>query len=191
MATKPVKSVDTKLVEKARTDPRAALISSFKSSFGITLREVIAITKRLLSASKEKENSMIDVGIMCITASTQVRTGVSFITTDYGNIRVEFPEFVLSSTRQGVSDSFNFSAIRMVGHTLNALSDDRIAEKANKKAGNCVTGSFLTDNEAGKINREIYNSHSSEDKTLFSSFQTSLSPAEKANLKTIYAPFSA
>lgn len=145
-------------------DSIGALAAAFFASFGVSLIDIQNAISTMV------EGNMVEVGILCIVAGTQIRANTTFVQPkDIQKISV----FTISSQRPGIVDQVNFKAVHMAGHALAMLAGaNEWAQKMNVR-GNCIRGGDFPDNTAGKINREIYDSIAPEEKMSFQAWVTS------------------
>jgi hypothetical protein len=146
---------------QAKEHPTHALAYAFMSAFGVNLSDAEGIAHKIIDG----ENWPVLALVMA--ASVQVRDNVVFVGDDFKGVNEEFPEFIIPG-RSGVKDSFNFSAMHLVGHVIcNLAHSSKLAEKALKKGGDCVTGKYCGESVAGIINRTISNNWSFDEKQAF------------------------
>jgi hypothetical protein len=118
------------------------------AAFGMSLAGLVDIAKRVISAKDVK------LVILALTSAVQIRANAVFVGTGYADIRKIYPELVIEGDR-GLPDQFNFSALHALGHLFAHMMADGLGRKILNKAGSCITGEGTTDDEAGKINKEV------------------------------------
>lgn len=184
MANKGTKtgSLGQEFLRHAQTDQEGALATMFLAAFGVSLAALMGICDKMI-----KENATAAM-VMAITASVQIRNHVVFVGRDYADIRTRFPELVIDGQRSQ-QDSYNFGALHALGHLLCHITNDPLGRKAIAKAGSCITGEAKTDSEAGKINSEIADSWTAEDKTLFAAWLPGVKTSAAVQVDTIFKSF--
>lgn len=139
--------------------PEESLAYMLMSAFGISLQTLVNISLALINA---KDVRIIQ---LCATAGVQIRGNVVYVSANYGEVRNKYPELVIESERdKSIMDSFNFSALHVIGHILCTYSDNGLAKKILSKSGNCVMSGTFPDTDAGRINKEIFGSWTEEEK---------------------------
>lgn len=145
-----------------QADPGNSVINNFPGTSTV----ILGLSAR---AWQDKVNlptsSVVPTAVLTKVAHKQVSSisGATLVGPAYGNVRVRYPQLVVEGSR-AQSDVFNFSALHVCGHLLAASSNHPIAVKILAKAGSCITGINCTENDAGKINKEIANGWSPEEK---------------------------
>jgi hypothetical protein len=179
---KPTKtgSLTPAFIQAAARDPEGALSQMFLAAFGVTLVSLMSIAKRMMEA---KDVSLI---IMALTAGVQIRNHVVFVGRDYGNIRTAYPELIIEGDREQ-RDIFNFGALHALGHVFAHVTSHDLGSRVISKAGSCVTGEKLLETEAGKINREIFESWTVEDKGAWPAWLTAVQVAHRRMLDPVVA----
>lgn len=119
----------------------------------------------------------------CILASTNIRDGA--VTAGSDKIVTSYTGFSITGTRTQ-RDTMNFSAIRLAGHMLNAVSTSSLSTKLNAKAGNIMLGTGFSESKAGKINQETFMSLTTDDKAAFAEFKSTTETKLLAVLNTLY-----
>jgi hypothetical protein len=139
-------------------DTIGALAAAFFASFGVSLIDIEAAVEKMA------KDDLKELAIQCITAGMQIRANSTFVKAKGMS---DVPIFTISSQRPGITDQVNFKALHMAGHMLAALAgSNEWAQKMNAR-GNCIRGGDFPDSTAGKINREIYDGISPEEKMSF------------------------
>lgn len=141
----------------ARVDEEGSLAYMIVSAFGISLQAVIA------ACLKMQETNNTKVAMMCLAAGVQIRNHVVYVGPMFANMRNDYPDFIIEGIRPN-QDIFNFSALHIAGHVLSHFTTKTFGTKILSKAGDCVLGTSFPDNEAGKINKDLSNSWTPEEK---------------------------
>jgi len=147
-------------VQAAAKDPLGGLATMFLAAFGVTLATLMSVADKVLA---KKDANLI---IMSFAAGVQIRANVVWVTREFGSIKTLYPELIIEGTR-GVRDIFNFGALHALGHLLGHVSNHGNAKNMLAKAGSCITGTGVTDSEAGSINKEIAASWTADDRAAF------------------------
>lgn len=163
----------------AEQDKTGALAYLLYAAFGVSLSELIAITKKMVQDQDE------NLAHMAITASLQIRNNVVFVGNDFGGLRQLYPALIIEGERPQ-QDIFNFSALHCLGHLLCHLSSTPIARKILNKAGSAITGQGVTESVAGRINRELSEGWSMEDKLEFNNYSGTLPAAERQLIDNVF-----
>jgi hypothetical protein len=157
------KSTKTKNVTQTREFLTAAagheedaLAFVIMACLGISMTVCLSNVTSALNARDYK------VLVLMVAAAGQIRENVVFVGDDYADMKAKYPSLMIEGTREQ-KDKFNFSALHICGHILCMITTDPLGKLILAKAGNCVGGGGFTDNEAGKINQEIYKKWSRED----------------------------
>jgi len=167
--TKQVKMTPT-FLKASQADQEGALAFMLLSAFGVSLPQMISCCDRML-----KSNNTVVIQF-CLTAAIQIRGNTTFVGNDLGNIRTDFPEFIIEGDRD-VRDVYNFSALHVAGHLLCHCVSDDITRAILKKCGSCITGEQSPNTEAGQINSEMARGWPVEDMESFRVFVTANSAA--------------
>lgn len=131
----------------AQKDLRAALATVLLGSFGVQLDSVMDVAQRIIA---DGNDIML---LACFIAGVNIHGSIGFASTELASQAVKYPELFVVG-RPGVADSFNFSAMRAVGHAVAHKSPHPIAKRIVTKAGSCITGANTPDSIAGRINKE-------------------------------------
>jgi len=166
-------SLTQDFLRAAAEDPMGGLASMFLAAFGVSLDTLMRIAKKAL------DKNDINVMMMAFTAGVQIRAHVVFVGRDFGNIRVEYPELVIEGGRPQ-QDIYNFGALHALGHLFAHVTNDPTGGKVVQKAGSCITGEYSSESDAGKINKEIFNSWSLSDKNSFPAWLTAAKTTSSA-----------
>lgn len=170
----------------------AEVNKTITASLGTPVKVIVDSLESLISdamgADKVKAQRSIIALKTCILASTNVRDGA--VLTGADRIVASFEPFSISGTRSQ-KDTMNFSAVRMAGHILNAVSSSTLAAKLNSKAGNMITGIGFSEGKAGKINQETFMGLTEADKKSFKDFKDELDVNQKAKIDSIYGSIGA
>jgi len=166
-------SLTQDFLRAAAEDPMGGLASMFLAAFGVSLDTLMRIAKKAL------DKNDINVMMMAFTAGVQIRAHVVFVGRDFGNIRVEYPELVIEGGRPQ-QDIYNFGALHALGHLFAHVTNDPTGGKVVQKAGSCITGEYSSESDAGKINKEIFNSWSLSDKNSFPAWLTATKTTSSA-----------
>lgn len=179
---KPTKqgSLTTAFVQAAARDPEGALSQMMLAAFGVSLSSLMAIALKALAAGD------VSLILMSLTAGVQIRNHVVFVGREYGNIRTNYPELIIEGDREQ-RDIFNFGALHALGHVFAHVTTNDLGQKVITKAGSCVTGEKIVATEAGKINKEIYDGWSTEDKGAWPAWLASAQAAHRATLDPVVA----
>lgn len=182
-------SKNTKLVSLSQEFLRAAagneeqaLAYMLYSAFGVTLVACCEIVRLVLA---NKDAKMI---VLMMTAGVQVRGNVVFVGREYGNVRVNYPGLVIEGNRE-VKDHFNFGALHVCGHLLAKITTHSLGKLILGKAGDCIDGAGFPANEAGKINKEIFDSWSPDDKAAAARFLLAVDPIARTHLDQAVGSF--
>lgn len=177
---KPTKagSLTPAFTQAAARDPEGALSQMMLAAFGVTLSTLMAVASKALASGDAQ------LVIMAMTAGVQIRNHVVFVGREYGNIRTNYPELIIEGDREQ-RDIFNFGALHALGHVFAHVTSNDLGSKIISKAGSCVTGEKLTESEAGKINREIYTSWTTEDKGQWATWLPTAQNTHRAALDPI------
>jgi hypothetical protein len=142
----------------ATKNPQGALAFTFMSAFGFNLEDAMMVFNKIVG------NNHWHMIAVVMAASVQIRQNVVFIGEDWKGIKNDYPEFVIVG-RSDAKDRFNFSAMHIVGHLVcNFATKSKLAQRALRKGGDCITGNFCPENVAGKVNSEIAGQWSRESK---------------------------
>lgn len=162
MSRKPTKpgNLSGTFLQQARLMEEESLAYLFVSAFGITLDSIVAICLKIAESQDSK------IAQLCVTAGVQIRNHVVYVGQSYGDVRTRYPELIIEGSRE-VPDVFNFSALHIAGHALAHFTSHEYGKKIHKKAGDCILGTSFAESEAAKINKEISESWTPEEKTMF------------------------
>lgn len=163
----------------AIADPNGAMAFMFLSAFGVDLSSLVTIALKLVSTKD------VPIILMAINAAVQIRSNVTFVGPEHGKIKSKYPELIIEGSRN-VPDVFNFSALHALGHVLCHLSSHGLARNALKKAGSCVTGEGCPDSDAGKINKEVAISWSTDDINLFGKVRSDFTADQSKVLNDVF-----
>lgn len=158
----------------------SALAYMIMSSFGVSLASCIS------SVSKMIETKAGSIIMLCLAASVQIRGNVTFVGRDYGDVRTKFPELVIEGTRVQ-TDQFNFGALHVCGQVLCNITKHEMGKRMLAKAGDCTIGKGFTDNEAGKVNKDIFESWGVDDKLAYRQWLESIRPDAVATVDAVFA----
>jgi len=166
MSSKQTKSVNlsTEFLRAAAADAEGSLAYMLLAAFGVSLLKCMQAVEKMVTT---KDTKMI---LFCLASAVQIRGNVVYIGPQFANVRVEYPDLIIEGAREQ-KDVFNFGACHICGHLLANMSSEPLAVQILKKAGDCVTGANFTDNEAGKINQQIFSSHSREDRDAYQKWE--------------------
>jgi len=142
-----------------------ALAYMLMSAFGITLTMLMSLAEKMLT---DKDVSLI---YMAMTAAVQIRNHVVFVGSDYKGLRVKYPELIIEGTRLQ-SDQLNYGALHALGHVFAHVTNNQLGKMILDKAGSAITGVNTTDSEAGKINKEMSDSWTTESKVEWNTWLT-------------------
>lgn len=182
MTTKKV-SVPQKLNQLAASDVSAALCYQIESAFGISASQIINCTTKMIS---NKDDKMM---YFCIAAGVQIRGNVTFTAPNVGDIKAKYPELYIDSNRDA-GDNIHYKGCHVVGHLLSNVTKNVKGAMVLKKSGDCVLGPKFPDTEAGKINKNIYDSWDAEDKESFAAFVKNLKDTEKSFVDSVFEKIS-
>lgn len=168
-------SLTSDFLRKAGADPMGGLATMFLAAFGVSLATLMDIAGRAIMA---KDNNLM---MLAFTAGVQIRAHVVFVGRDFGDVRTKYPALIIEGSRPQ-SDIYNFGALHALGHILAHVTSNAMGRKVIVKAGSCITGEALTDSEAGKINKEIFDEWAAEDKLNFSTWLTQIKTAAQTNV---------
>lgn len=159
MATKR-SNLSPEFMAAAARDPLGALATQFLAAFGIDLDTLMSVAEKAIHSNDDH------VFYLAIAAAVQIRANVVFVGRDFGNVREKYPELVIEGDRPQ-NDIYNYGALHALGHIFCHLTNHQLGQKVLNKVGSCITGAGTPDSEAGKINKEMANSWSVEDKNRF------------------------
>lgn len=166
--------------------------TTIKASLGTPVDVVVEVIEQLISEGQGADANKAKFAKValkaCFMSSTNVRGAV--VTSGADRVLTTIPVFLITGNR-AQKDNVNFSAVRLAGHILNAVSTDALAAKLNAKAGNIFTGAGFTEGPAGKINRETALSLTKSDKDAYATFSASLSEKDVVFLNSLYKSVSA
>jgi len=171
-------SLTTDFKAAAITDGDGALAFMLLAAFGVSLATLMTVAEKIV-AGKE-----VSIAILALTAGVQIRNHVVFVGADHGGLKARFPELIIEGSREQ-GDQFNFGAVHALGHVLAHMSNHEVARKVLGKAGSCVTGEQLTDSDAGKINKEILEGWSTEDRATFQNWLAGIRPEGGAFVQNV------
>jgi hypothetical protein len=162
----------------ALKDPEGALAHMIIATMGVSLSTVMGEVEKMLAA---KDNKAL---LLCLAAAVQIRENTVFVGNDFAGFRTKYSTLVITSGR-AQNDVYNFGAIHACGHALAVIGSGSVLSHISTKAGNCVTGSGFTDNEAGQINAEIYRGWTVEDKAAWPAWLTRIKAAHETKVTTL------
>lgn len=168
----------SEFVRAAAISPEDALAYQFLRAFGISLDDALIMVKKIISTKNEK------VALFCFTAGVQIRQNVTFVGSDYANMRTDYPDLIISGERSS-DDEYNFGILHLIGHILALAAGEGKGLKIRKKAGCCVTGEHMVDTDAGKINKEIAAGHAPGSVTVVKAYAAALAPLDVAFLNGV------
>jgi hypothetical protein len=177
--TKP-SNLNTGFLRAASADPEGSLAYMLMAAFGVSLTQCMILVEQMIA------NKDVAVMLLCLTAGVQIRNNVVFVGPQYGNIRVKYPQLIIEGNRD-VKDMFNFGACHICGHIIAEISSHGLGMKILQKAGSCVTGKYLTESDAGKINGEVYRSFSTTDQTIFAEWNNKLTAEDQEVVDKVLA----
>lgn len=158
---------NTKRVNHSSTFTRAAeadkvgsLAYMLMAAFGVSLDELCTIARAAITQADE------NLVAMALTAAVQIRGNVVHVGSEFGNFKRLYPVLIIEGDR-AQQDIFNFSAIHCLGHVLCHIATHPLAGKILKKAGSAITGQYVTASAAGRINKEIADAWTDDDKESF------------------------
>jgi hypothetical protein len=159
-------SYDAVTVRALKADPTRGMFWALMATLGASLAALLEIWAQMMA-----EHALGPLA-MCLAASMQIRANVVVIGNDVFGMAARWPLLVIKGERVGLADTWNFGALRVVGHIMllfAARGDDvagkRLANAFLNKAGDCVLNSNPVGSIAGRINTEIAASWSSSDKS--------------------------
>lgn len=182
--SKSVKSVtlSQEFLRAAAGSEESALAYQLLQAFGVSLSNCYDEVMKAIGAKDSK------VIVLMMVAGVQIRGNVVFVGSNYGDVRSKYPSLVIEGSRQQ-ADIFNYGALHVCGHILAAMTKNPLGAKVSAKAGNCAIGQGFTDNEAGKINKEIFAGWNAQDIAAVSGAIASFKAGDTAALDTIVANF--
>lgn len=166
------------LTLQATKDAKVALAEAFFMAFGVSMTEIQAVIEKMASKMGSDEET---IGMTALVATVQVRQNATFV--QIPTLSASYPELVITSQRQGVSDMYNFTALILLGSGIAALAPDTKVSKMISKKGNVLTSSEFPDTPAGKIKKETKGSLDQADVASFISWASS----DKASASRTFA----
>lgn len=165
-------SLTPAFLARAQIDQFGALSYMLMAAFGVTLAQIMETVSKML------EQKNLNVVVMCLTAGVQIRAHVVFVGRDFENMRFEYPALIIEGERPQ-ADIFNFGALHACGHLLAHLTDHKLGKSILAKAGSCITGENTTLNEAGQINKELFESWTPTDKSFYATWAPAVNAASR------------
>jgi len=164
----------------AVTDPEGALAYMFLAAFGVSLNMLTAIADKVFAT---KDASLV---LLALVAGVQIRAHTVFVGAEYAGVKAKYPDLIIDSVRDQ-QDQFNFSALHVLGHVFAHAMVSSRGKAVLEKAGSAVTGDGVTDSEAGKINRELADGWTLDDRSAWRDWNGALSRENRKFLDDVAA----
>jgi hypothetical protein len=179
-------SFDAPTVAAIKADPTRGMFFVLMSALGITLADAFTVFTEMMFAQN------VGAIAMCLAASMQIRANVVIVGNDAFGMALAWPQLVIKGVREGLTDTWNFGFLRVIGHICFLCATKGTDEKGVmlsraflNKAGDCVFNTNPVGSVAGKINTELSASWSAGDKSDLRTFLDSSSVLLQQSCKIV------